>query len=272
MQKLRFVVSCFLVFGFAQAAPVPEGQKQSEFIRVETKEGKTSGLSTAIVTYRKNDVSVDLVGAVHFGDKEYYKELNSRFKDYDAVLYEMVAPANVRPVRRQKTLLGSLAKIFLELESQVESIDYKRQNFIHADLDFNGLKEDMRKRGEDGMILGLRVMADIMQQQNKLRDNPPITEIIELGGANDALTLKRVFAKQFSKVEGLGLPSLDEIIVKSRNKAALSVLSNVVKDGKKKIAIFYGAAHLPDMEARMLANGYTRKSDQWLKAWDLNDD
>ena len=37
-------------------------------------------------------VVVDLVGAVHLGDKAYYERLNELFENYDAVLYEFVAP------------------------------------------------------------------------------------------------------------------------------------------------------------------------------------
>ena len=40
--------------------------------------------------------------------------------------------------------------------------------------------------------------------------------------------------------------------------------------GKKKIAIFYGSAHMPDFESRLLQNfGMQRQSVLWLDAWDL---
>ena len=45
-----------------------------------------------------------------------------------------------------------------------------------------------------------------------------------------------------------------------------------MKNGKKKLAIFYGAAHCPDLEKRLLAQGYTRKGESWVTAWDLSDD
>ena len=49
---------------------------------------------TAIIHLHKDDLAVDLVGAVHVGDKAYYQELNKLFKNYDAVLFELVAESD----------------------------------------------------------------------------------------------------------------------------------------------------------------------------------
>ena len=42
-----------------------------------------------------------------------------------------------------------------------------------------------------------------------------------------------------------------------------------IESGKKHLAIFYGAAHLPDMEQRLLKQGFKLQKSEWLKAWDL---
>jgi len=39
--------------------------------------------------------------------------------------------------------------------------------------------------------------------------------------------------------------------------------------GKKKIAIFYGAAHMTDMSKRLEAMGFSPVSTRWNLAWDL---
>ena len=39
---------------------------------------------------------------------------------------------------------------------------------------------------------------------------------------------------------------------------------------KKNLAIFYGAAHLPDLEERMVEKmGFERKATRWVTAWKL---
>jgi len=61
-------------------------------------------------------------------------------------------------------------------------------------------------------------------------------------------------------------------LVSDRNKVALAELRNAIDGNKKKIAIFYGAAHMPDFQKRLkddfeLAPIETR----WLTAWNLKD-
>jgi len=60
------------------------------------------------------------------------------------------------------------------------------------------------------------------------------------------------------------------VILTDRNKVALKVLARELAAGKKKLAIFYGAAHLPDLEERMIEKmGFERKATRWVTAWKL---
>lgn len=60
-------------------------------------------------------------------------------------------------------------------------------------------------------------------------------------------------------------------IVKHRNTKCFKILDREIAAGKKKLAIFYGAAHLPDMEERLLGDKYkmTAGEQKWLTAWKL---
>jgi hypothetical protein len=80
-------------------------------------------------------------------------------------------------------------------------------------------------------------------------------------------------AEQFSDAQqvaaGLG-PTLNTLIVEDRNQAALKVLQKQLAAGKKKIAIFYGAAHMPDFEKRLADDFDLKRQDvTWITAWDL---
>ena len=86
-------------------------------------------------------VTVDLVGAVHIGDAAYYEGLNRRFDGYDALLYELVAPEGTVVERGRGTSnthpLGALQngmKAMLDLDHQLEKVDYTKKNFVHADM------------------------------------------------------------------------------------------------------------------------------------------
>src|SRR5215471_9734721 len=84
------------------AASKPAANKAADqFIRLtRNARNQPAALETAIVHYvpadGKGGVSVDLIGAVHVGDRSYYEKLNKQFKTYDVVLYELVAPQGTR--------------------------------------------------------------------------------------------------------------------------------------------------------------------------------
>ncbi|MGD9647041.1 MAG: hypothetical protein AB7U73_15125, partial [Pirellulales bacterium] len=85
--------------------------------------------------------------------------------------------------------------------------------------------------------------------------------------------LKQMMAEQFENMEATMLafegPNGSSLI-SERNKVALAALREQVQAGKRRIAIFYGAGHLPDFERRLLTDyGLKRASDRWLVAWDL---
>jgi hypothetical protein len=59
-------------------------------------------------------------------------------------------------------------------------------------------------------------------------------------------------------------------IITERNKRCFEVLDKQLQAGKKRIAIFYGAGHLPDMERRLTTDyRFRRSSESWIAAWQL---
>jgi hypothetical protein len=91
-----------------------------------------------------------------------------------------------------------------------------------------------------------------------------------------AVALKRVLAEQFEDMGGM-TAALDgpqgSTIITERNKVALQQLAKQIGAGKKRIGVFYGAGHLPDMEKRLIADFKLKRGDQqWLTAWHLGND
>jgi hypothetical protein len=263
----------------------------SNFIRVERDaKNQPVGLQTATVRYVSaagdEDLVVDLIGVVHIGEKGYYEKLNKQFEQYDVLLYELVAPQGTRVPKgggqrsgNPIAFLQNLMKNVLDLQSQLEHIDYQKKNFVHADLSPDEMMKVIRDRGDDPVTLFLSVLADMLRQQNvqeqqaEKKDDEPDIDILQiLTDPHAAVKLKRVLAQQFEsgdELAGLG-GTLNTILVKDRNKAALKVLDAEIAKGKKKIGIFYGAAHMPDFEERLKADfGLKRDSEQWLTAWNL---
>ena len=67
-------------------SPVPWTSRGQQFVRF-VEDGKYAGrLETAIVRYCNADgITVDLIAAIHVGEKSYYKQLSNRFETYDAL-------------------------------------------------------------------------------------------------------------------------------------------------------------------------------------------
>ena len=61
----------------------------------------------------------------------------------------------------------------------------------------------------------------------------------------------------------------NNVIIGQRNAKCLKVFRKQVKKGRKNIGIFYGAAHYPDMENRLLKMGYRKGKQSWMTAWDV---
>ena len=267
--------------------------KKTRFIQVKrTDAGEPEALQTAIARYvpatGDNELVVDLIGAVHVGDRLYYQKLNKLFENYDVLLYELVAPEGTvipKGGRRESTnplaMIQTMMKSVLGLELQLEQIDYTRKNFVHADLSPAKMAEAMKKRGDNGLTLALGIAADFIRTQNVQAQQqatsakaglPEIDPLSLLLDPQAGKKLKRLMAEQFDSEatdQALG-STLNTILIADRNKAALQVFQKELVKGHKRIGIFYGAAHMADFEQRLrLEYGLKLKSHLWVTAWDL---
>ena len=197
---------------------------------------------------------------------------------------------NTRPVADnsgEDTFLSmfqdTLAEL-LDVEHQLEGIDYQKKNFIHADLSMEELFAEGKRRGETPFTLIAGITLDILRLNNSLeqqnakekeaKQSESIEDVIAL--LSDPMRLRSEFSTAMVKeangpTGGLAaFMSLSPYIIDARNKAAMVELEKAIKDGKKKIAIFYGAAHLPDFEQRLIKNhNMHRVHTKWLTAWDI---
>lgn len=279
----------------ARDGPVPR-REPTRFLELQRGEqGEPIALRTATVRYRpaEGDLVVDLIGVVHIGDADYYRELNRSFRQYDALLYELVAPPGLEVPGRDgpqdegifTALLQEVGAAYLGLTSQVGQIDYTPENFVHADLSPREMVEAWEKRGESGLTLALGMLADMLRQANlELLEEPHAEDaaherelaeldLLELlldpdGGSK----MKRLMAVELARQVQAGQlgRTLDAILIEDRNEAAMRVFLQELAKGKKRIGIFYGAAHMPDFERRLVLElGLRRDRVRWTSAWDL---
>jgi hypothetical protein len=303
------LLTCFLlVLGFQLAAlDIAEAKEETkaplgtEWVRLKLdKNDKPVALEIAVVRYvpvrmTKQYVNhpegelpnarqyVDLIGAVHVGDKKYYDELNRWFRQYQALLYELVAPPGTRVERGRGTSnlhpVGALqngVKSMLELEHQLEQVDYTQRNFVHADMSPEEFGQSMVDRDESFMQMYMRMAGQaIAEQSNDPSQGMMMNlELLEaLTSEDKALKLKTIIAKQFEMMEstlsGMSGPEGSTLITE-RNKRALDVLRKQQRMGRRKLGIFYGAGHLNDMHERLVKDFQMQPVGiMWMEAWDL---
>jgi hypothetical protein len=275
----------------AQESAAP--QSDSRYVRVTFDDEKNPiALQTSIVRLlpetEKTGVTVDLVSAVHLGEKSYYQALNRLFADYDVVLYELVAPEGMEVPQPDEDanpmrIMHRMMQTMLGLSSQLEEVDYTRGNFVHADMSPTEISAAMKARGDSALTFALSALADILRQANiqaqemeAESEQPTITQQDILSFFTDAdggSDLKKQMALQFHRMGGSGMalgPTIGKLLVSDRNAAAMRVFQRELASGRKKIAIFYGAAHMPDFAERLQEDfGLVRSDTRWVTAWDL---
>ena len=260
------------------------------FMRIRRDEkGRPVAMETSIVRYAgKNEqgeaITVDLIGAVHVGGQDYYDALNSQFKRYDALLYELVAPKgtvipkggrvnddsiSLNPVGGIQKGLTSL----LDLEFQLEQIDYTKKNFVHADMSPEEFAESMTKNEESIGGYALKALGQSMALQASGKDNSSAGMLFALFSSDKALRMRRVMAQQMIDMDA-GMVMFEgkdgSTIINHRNAKCMEVLKEEIANGKKTIGIFYGAGHLADMEERLVDDfEMTAGGQKWLPAWKL---
>lgn len=282
MRRILLLLPALLATAALSAAE----KEPTNFVRfVEGDE--SDSLQTAIVSYESpQKIRVDLVGAIHIADKAYFDALNLRFKNYDAVLYELVGgsfeernkPEQKKEAERLQWVgqLQAMMRDTLKLHGQLESIDYTAKNFVHADMDLSQFSKTQTQKQESFLTLYLKA-SQAQQETNEKRgvnsDAAGLVMLLKILTMKDSSTeLKRMIAQEFDSVEDIMAGMETDggtVLVGERNKVALQVLDQQIAAGKKHLAIFYGAAHLADMETRLLKQGYKRTKVEWLKAWDL---
>lgn len=271
-----------------------ESQSRSgadHFMRIrKDRKGRPVSLDTSITRYElTNDdgktVHVDLIGAVHIGEKDYYQRLNKEFEKYDSMLFELVAPEGTvipkggrakddttgitNPVAAIQKGMQSLT----ELEFQLNHIDYTKDNFVHADMSPEEFSQSMEANGESISGYVLKAIGQSMAMQQAGGKDPTLSLALAMFSKNKVLRIRRSLAEQIHNMDS-GMIIFEgkdgSTIIDHRNAKCMEVLRREIADGVTKIGIFYGAGHLMDMERRLISDFKAKRGGQhWLAAWKL---
>ena len=260
--------------------------EETEFARVlEDDQQQPVAFQLAITSYvpRNGDqqVRVDLVGAIHIGDKAYYADLNERFEDYDTLLYELIAPKDTVIDREDSDPKGVISntqvtmKNLLALSFQLDEIDYSAANFVHADLSPTEMSQSMDERGESLYVYFWRLFYASMNQYAKdplgLNDIQKLSALLSADSDNAFKVMMAYEMADLDMLRDILGDDADSAVIGARNQRAIDVLKESLASGEKRIGIFYGVAHMPDMERRLIEQlDLVYLDTTWVDAWRLD--
>jgi hypothetical protein len=287
--RLALLGTLLLALLSAGLAPATQPARQfsaDQFLRFNPTPPNQS-LDVSILTLKGQDgVVVDLVSAVHIADAAYFHELNRRFESYDAVLYEMVKSEGATLPSKSERRSGGVSGFQrflsdnLKLTFQLDEVDYSRTNFVHADLTAEAFAERQKARKES--LVGLMLRQMIREMGRPIGEGTPPPNIADILLAmqqpDKHRQLKLILGSSLGDVERAlaGLDSRDNTrggsaILTDRNDAALAVFRAQRAKGVKRIAIFYGAAHMPDLAEQLTTTDHLKPAaTEWLTAWNLS--
>lgn len=294
---VRVFLLLWLLLGFTSPGPTPlfAADPIEDFLQFFRSGSSSAQLQTSVTRYRNPQTGqlVSLVGAVHIGESNYFQRIQRELDQHDLVLYEMVGgPAPGSPEfiaaegddesppasSRKNSSLGFISTLqqgmqdMLQLEHQMSQIDYTRGNLRHADLTSRAFDTALKINGlfhidPDALFTGLApAMLDGIGLQAALssQDDQTVNRV--------RWVMAKTLAHSVGQMALLGVKDIEkpqDLILGIRNDHLWQVFCDSLPEGWRRIAIFYGAAHLPDIRRRLLEQGWVEEESLWIPAWKI---
>jgi hypothetical protein len=255
-------------------APEDAGDRPSTYVRW-VREGDEQGLETGTARWHhaETDTTVFLVGVVHIADRAYFGQLQRFLDSCDLVLFEGVGrgAANDEDLARLGTMMQMQLSLrgALGLDFQKDCVDYDRPFWRNSDVPIDEVLAELESRGaslptDNPLVAGLAKMVLGMAASGGDRD-PTYRESLKI----------RVGPILAKADEILSRPAMDGMrgaILEHRNAFVVEDLEREFATGPRgrRIAVFYGAGHLPDLDDRLGKLGLRFEGAAWHRAWDVD--
>ena len=240
-------------------------------------DGEPGALTTGVSRWHHpgTDTTMFLIGAVHIGEAAYFRRLQRRLDQMDLVLYEGVKPGDSagelspEDLRRLDTLtqLQLTLNRLLMLRFQKDGLNYNRNFWVNSDVNMTELQAELDRQGAT-----LPTDTPLFRILLKLIAGP-----LDIAAASPdpALSkrLRRQMAPVLANVEKYSsLPQMRgfmNVVLHFRNQRVMRDLDLQLKSetGGRRLAIFYGSAHLPDFEVRLKETDWTYLGCTFIDAW-----
>jgi len=224
---------------------------------------------------------VTLVGAIHIGKQSYYEQMQGLIDqaaddDY-TILYEGVGQVDKQDVAKMPLPQQVVVKQMQQMMSLMawmsehcfeENVVYQKQglsypkSWIRTDLELSDVAQLMSEAGITMVPEGkngadLSIPKDILLEAVGIIRTIVGTAITLLPGIHRVNGWLSVFSKKRRARNHIIISLRDDV-------AAAGILQHAAESD---VVSIWGAAHLPGIESRLVAEGYQRKSTMWLDAF-----
>jgi len=249
-------------------------QPPDDFVRTAHHADGTGSLDVGVAAYEQaaSGRRVYLVGAVHVAHIETFEAQQSLLDAMDLVLWEGVG-AKEKPepevLERFDVLFKSqvmLQKV-LDLDFQLEQIDYERTFWRNSDMSINEVEAALTERGLP-LIPNEELFRAVFGTIFKLVDPASIPRNPTMGRMYRS-SIAPLMADIDSVMKQAGSEGLKEVLIELRNEVVIEDLKQLLAEpGAERIAIYYGAAHLPGMDRALRDEmGLDYLGVHWIPAW-----
>ncbi len=232
----------------------------------------TLDIATAAYEHPVSKRRVYLVGVVHIGHAEYFEELQHELDAMDLVMWEGVG-AKEKPTRETAERFDVLFRVqvllknLLNLDFQLEEIDYERPFWRNSDVSINRLQTVLEERDLE-LIPNEKLMKRVFGALFEVIDPEKVGRSEALGRSYRAVVAPSM-VDPTAQFERAGMAAMKEVLLDLRNRHVIDDLAQVLAEpGPERIAIFYGAAHLDGMDVAVREElGFEYLGSMWHEAW-----
>ena len=262
--------------------------------------------SRTLVSPKKDGPRVTLLGVSHLGEASYYEKIQKKLDTADLVLFEGVGFGDKAQKKDQddsnavSELQLSLARS-MGLVFQLEAIRYDRAHFRNSDISSEALlarlqgdpaspsgkdgrtgKDDVNGKSEKGNLQSREFMKALSGNSfvfnflgkalSFFGKDPKFRALMKLAIVETLGSIEGDVSR-LAEASGPGMEKFMRVLLEDRNAIVFRDLRKVLKDKNppSSIVVFYGAAHMPDLENRLVRKlGFRPDGDEWLAAFGVN--
>lgn len=165
----------------------------------------------------------------------------------------------------------------LGLAFQLQAVDYHRTAWVVADMSEGQFLAELESRGIDGGPF-MRTLSGSSFTASLAGASVALIRVADgLSGGKVRAFVKFMMIEALSMADermiARGMPEgFADVILHRRNDVAYTALVERLGAAERpaSIAVFYGAAHMPDLERRLIEAGWTQRDEKWISAVAVN--